>query len=123
MNEYAIWASPLIAIAALVYTVVVNRGTKHEKRFADMAKAIGVVETQLVTAQHGILQRVDKVEDRVTKVEAEIEHMPDKDHAQRLELAISRLEGRFDVLSERIKPIAAISDRIQDAVLEKVTAA
>jgi prefoldin subunit 5 len=66
--------------------------------------------------------RIDALEDRVTRTESDIRHLPDKDKAHDLEKAIGDLRTEVSVLSERMKPIAAIADRVQEAMLEKVRA-
>lgn len=121
ISDFAPYISGIIAAAALIYTIIGNRSKKHEERMDAIVKMVGVVETQVATVRLAIELRVDKLEDRATKAEATIEHLPDLDSAHRLELALSELRGEMRALTERIKPIAAISDRIQDAVLDRVT--
>lgn len=62
--------------------------------------------------------KVERLEDRTSKIEGEIVHLPDKDGAHRMELAIARLEGRLETMDERLKPVAAMAARMQDYVLE-----
>jgi predicted nucleic acid-binding Zn-ribbon protein len=63
-------------------------------------------------------RRLDAAEDRITRVEGEVAHLPDKDTAHRLEMAVARLEGRLETMDERLKPVAAMASRMQDAMLE-----
>lgn len=121
MNEYAVWAGPVIALAALIYTVVASRSKKHGEQIGDIQRSIATVETQLAMLKREADQRVDRLEDRVTKTEAEIAHLPNKDATHHLELTMAEMRGELRTLAERIKPIAAISDRIQEAMVEKVT--
>jgi hypothetical protein len=64
-------------------------------------------------------KRLDGVDTRVTRIESELEHLPDKDTAHRMEMAIARLEGRLEVMDERLKPVAAMASRMQDAMIEE----
>lgn len=63
-------------------------------------------------------QRVDAHELRLGRVESELQHLPDKDTAHRLEMAVARLEGRLETMDERLKPVAAIASRMQDVLIE-----
>lgn len=57
--------------------------------------------------------------DRITRLENEIAHLPGRDTSHRLELAIQQLNGRLDTLDERLKPVASISERMQEVLLEQ----
>lgn len=103
MTELLPWLSPIFAAAAIIISLVGNRSKAHGDRLA------------------AIERRADVLEDRATKVESDMDHLPDKDVTHRLELTIGELRGEMRALTERIKPISAIADRIQDAVLDKVT--
>ncbi|WP_048646588.1 DUF2730 family protein [Nitratireductor soli] len=88
--------------------------------FAALAISIGTSVTTFLTsgAKHNAetLAHHDK---RLQAVESKIEHMPDSGSAHRLELAIERLNGRIETLDERLKPVAAISERMQELLLEQ----
>ncbi|MGD9769474.1 MAG: DUF2730 family protein [Pseudolabrys sp.] len=92
-------------------------GTVEFKRLAD-AIAIKADTATVATA----LARIDALEDRVTRTESDMRHMPDKDSTHRLEITISELRAEVGRLSERMQPIAAVANRIQEAMLEKVRA-
>lgn len=62
--------------------------------------------------------KVEVLEDRVSKAEGELSHLPDKDTAHRMEMAIARLEGRLETMDERLKPVAAMATRMQDYLIE-----
>lgn len=62
---------------------------------------------------------MDKVEDRTTTIEGDIRHMPSASQAQRLEIALSEVRGDLAVLNERLGPIGAISERLQEFLLEE----
>lgn len=121
MNEYAVWAGPIIALASIIYTIVVNRSKKHEEKFGSISRSIGTIETQVATLDRDITGRVDRVEDRVTRVESEMEHLPDKDVTHRLEIALTKMNGEMAAMKESIKPISAMAARIQEAIIEKVS--
>lgn len=121
VNEFAVWAGPLIALATLAYAIITNRSKTHSQQIGTIQQAIATVERQVVETKSQVNVRVDGVEDRVVKIEATMAHLPSKEATHHLELSLTEMRGELRTLAERIKPIAAISDRIQDAVLDKVT--
>lgn len=56
---------------------------------------------------------------RIQSVEAELKHLPDRETAHRLDLALAQISGRLDTLDERLNPIAATSRRLQEFLLEQ----
>jgi hypothetical protein len=120
MQEIAIWASLVIATASLAFSVYNARS----KRFHLLEVRLGAVEL-LANLKVGTTEllsldaRVDLLEDRATRLEGCFEHLPDKDVTHRLELSIQNLRSELSVLSERMKPIGAIADRVQEVMLEK----
>lgn len=67
-----------------------------------------------------VAAKVDLAEDRIVKLEADMAHLPDKDVTHRLEMALSDMKSEVGKLTERMKPIAAMADRIQEAMVDKV---
>lgn len=64
----------------------------------------------------------DQVADHATRlghVEETLEHLPDRDSLHRMQVSLTELNGRIEVLTERLKPVAAISDRLQDYLIEQ----
>lgn len=108
------WVSLLLGIVSLataVWAIISKPGAKAQADVADLSKKID----QSVGIQNA---KIDKVEDRVVRLEADIEHLPDRDMTHRLEMAIARLDGRMETMDARLEPIAAISRRLQDLVME-----
>jgi len=89
-----------LALGAIVYAWVSREGRE----------AHAEVKTQR--------DKIETLEDRVSKIEGEISHLPDKDTAHRMEIAIARLEGRLEIMDERLKPVAAMATRMQDYLME-----
>lgn len=110
------WGSFVVAFLALAYTINSARSKVSQDQLNKKASAddVAVMHTRLEV----IATRLDGVEDRVTRAEGELEHMPDRDTTHRLEMAIARLEGRMETMDERLKPIAAVSLRLQDMAME-----
>lgn len=62
---------------------------------------------------------VTKIEKRLQTVEDEMKHLPDRDSQHRVELALAQMNGRFEALDERLKPIASTSQRLSEFLLEQ----
>ena len=56
---------------------------------------------------------------RVQTVEGEMKHMPDRDMAHRLELAVEKMSGRLDTMAETLKPIRSTSERMNELLVEQ----
>ena len=55
---------------------------------------------------------------RIQAVEGEIKHLPDRETTHRMELAMSEINGKLNVMAERLKPIEAIGERLQETLME-----
>ncbi|WP_246721468.1 Clp protease [Rhizobium leguminosarum] len=94
-----------------------------EKQLADrIAKVDGETE-----ANEKKLTEHDR---RIQAIESEIKHMPDRETTHRIEMTMTTimgrldaqdavLAGRFEALDERLKPIQAIGERLQDVLVEQ----
>lgn len=67
-------------------------------------------------------KRVDGHDRANQTFEETLKHLPDQETAHRLELIMTRLGGRLDTLDERLKPVDAISQRLQEFLLDQVKA-
>jgi predicted nuclease with TOPRIM domain len=88
--------------------LIAKMGELIEKLKEDSAKELQQMDGKLTT-----------LEGKVQLLDGEIRHLPDRDAAHRLELAVERLNGRIETLDERLKPVAAISDRMQEILIEQ----
>jgi len=57
---------------------------------------------------------------RVQSVESELRHLPDRETTHRLELALEKVNGRLSSMDARLEPVAAISERLQELLLQQV---
>jgi hypothetical protein len=118
--DIAPWAAVLLSVIALVRSEFSGRSKKIEERFVSVEEW---VESKASKDQVGVLAgKLDIVEDKVTVVQNDLKHLPDKETTHRLELSIGEMRTEMRGLTERVKPISAIADRIQDAIMEKVMA-
>lgn len=120
---WIVGANTVINFATTVYTLLSARATRALKAAEDLS-------TRLSATADAVSERFQKAESRLLRVEADIQHLPSREQAHDLQIAIERLAGRMetlderltgrmDTLDERIKPIAATSARIQNFLMEQ----
>lgn len=87
---------------------------------------IAHVRTMMSQGEKKLEERMTKVEAkliehdrRVQTIENEMKHLPDRDSQHRMELQLSDMNGKFTALEERLKPIAAVSIRLQEFMLDQ----
>ena len=124
LSVLAPWVSIAISIATLIYVRRHNSSTEVSSRIAAIeGKVDAIAEGKAGKGTVDVLlKKVDVVEDKVTVIENEMKHLPDKDATHRLEIALGEMRTEMRGLSEKVKPISAMADRIQEAILEKVVA-
>ncbi|CDZ61423.1 Kinesin protein [Neorhizobium galegae bv. orientalis] len=95
------------------------------------------VRTMLSAGEKKLDERVTKAETklvdhdrRIQAIESDMKHLPDRETTHRIEMTMSEimrrlevqdatLSGRFEAMDERLKPIQAIGERLQDALIEQ----
>lgn len=111
LNQIAPWVAIIIALAAFLRPIISDRSKDIDRKLDQKADNAAVTDLAKKTEGH---------EMRVTRLEAEIAHLPDHSTVTSLERMVGSLGKEVAVLSERIKPIAAISDQLQDVLLTRV---
>ncbi len=100
--DLAPWVAIAVSIGALLRSQFSGRSKEVDQR-------IGIVIADLSLAK-----------DKITRIEGELKHLPDKDSTHRLEIALGKMEAELGKLAAQVKPIAHMADRMQEAMLEKV---
>ncbi|MHC2481325.1 DUF2730 family protein [Rhizobium leguminosarum] len=95
------------------------------------------VKTMMSAGEKKLDERVTKAESklvehdrRIQTLENEVKHLPDRDTTHRIEMTMTQimgrldaqdaaLAGRFSAMDERLKPIQAIGERLQDVLIEQ----
>ena len=116
MLENPGWWAVAVSLLALVYTIVSNRSNKTAAKLLVLEAT--VADKADASACTFLAEKVDRLEDRATRIEKDMEHLPDKDATNKLNVALARIEGEMSTLSERIKPIAAMSARLQEKLID-----
>lgn len=109
MESFLPWFGPLIAAIALVHSLYSHYASAASKK-------LHATERKITAAN----ERVTGIENRVVKIENDLQHMPDKDSTHRLEMSMADMNTELRVLAERIKPVAAVSERLQELLMERV---
>lgn len=103
-SDLVVWVSGLTAITAFGTTLwnILTSGARANSK---------------VIAEHS--KEIDQLTRRVDHLEDAAEHAPSADGLHRLELAITRLDGELNTFNERLKPVAAIVDRMQELMIRE----
>lgn len=64
-------------------------------------------------------KKVEAVEDRVSRIEGQLEHLPDREVTHRLEIGLTEIRGELAAMNEKFKPVAATMTRVQDFLMER----
>ncbi len=67
---------------------------------------------------NGLRERIDQSERAIEAVKSELRHMPDRELTHRMEMSLGSMRGEIAVLAEQLKPVAAISQRLQEYLLD-----
>lgn len=108
LQALAPWAAFLLSAFALWRSGRKDRSEADEQKFKDLATRIGTVSG-----------KVELVEDRIAAVEGELRHLPDKDATHRIELALSDMKAEMRGLSEGVKPLKAMVERVHEGLVEQ----
>lgn len=118
MNDMVPWIGIAISLATLAYTILSSRSKANFSRVREIERKLN--DKADGVSQAALAGKVDIVEDRVTRVETDMKHLPGKDIAHKLEVSLTELSGRVEMLTERLVPVTAMASRIQEALIERV---
>lgn len=104
--------STALAIGAIVYTWLTRSGKEAGEKVTKL-------ETKLDNAIADRDRKIDAAEDRISRIEGELKGVPDRDSVHKMQLEMVAMRGSVDVLNERLIPLAAISGRLQEFLLEQ----
>jgi hypothetical protein len=125
LSAFAVWNS----FASNRSKVIDEKLEKSDQKIEKFEKATDAryeslktwIEGKASKDHVGVLdEKVDIVEGKVAVLENDMKHLPDKETTHRLELSIGEMRSEMRGLTEKMKPIAAMADRVQEAVMEKV---
>lgn len=62
-------------------------------------------------------KRMASAEERIHALEITVKGLPAKDDMHELQLQMARMNGHIETLTERLKPIGAMTERMQELLL------
>ncbi|MBN8533854.1 MAG: DUF2730 family protein [Rhizobiales bacterium] len=114
-NQWINAINGLIAVGAFLFAWLTRSGKEAKAQ-------VEVVDQRLSAVAKDLGAKIDAVEDRVSRVEGELSGVPDRESVHKMQLELERMRGTIDVLNERLVPLAAISGRLQEFLLEQAKA-
>lgn len=102
ISPFMVWVvalSQLLSLGMAVYTLLQSRSKKNEERLEAQAAQIALHDQ------------------RLGRVEHTIKDIPSQRDFHELETKMERLSGALQVMAERMRPLEAISERLQEWLL------
>jgi len=99
-----VWAAAittLLNLANMLWTIFSGPARKLSMQLEDAKARVGQLEHDL----HRLRDRLDQ--------------MPNSAAMHHLELSLARMEGNINILSERLIPVAAIAEKMQELMLHQ----
>ena len=112
LQSYLALASLLISVGGTIYAWLTRSGREAVER-------VSTLEGRIDLAVKERDRKIDALEDRVSRIEGELKGVPDRESVHRMQLEMERMRGTIEVLNERLIPLAAISGRLQEFLLEQ----
>ncbi len=94
------------AIGSTFYTWSQAKNKAGAEALKDLDAKVGLVRGELAA-----------MTTRVSKIEGELTHMPDKDTVHRLELSLKDMQARIDAQGETVKAVANTMRRVEEFLL------
>lgn len=66
-----------------------------------------------------VRRELDEFEHRLMAVEATVQALPSREDIHNLTVSMTRMEGHIDRLDERLKPVSAMMERIQELLIQR----
>lgn len=105
-------ANTVLVLGAIVYAWLTRSGKEAVEK-------VVALDERLAEAIRERDRKIDLVEDRIARVEGELKGVPDRESVHRMQIEMERMRGTIEVLNERLVPLAAISGRLQEFLLEQ----
>lgn len=106
-----VWAAGLMTLANLanmLWSIFSGPTRKLSARLAELDARLAEVE-----------RRVERHSNQITGLSQQVNSMPGHSALHQMELSITRMEGNISILSERLIPVAAIAEKMQEMMLQQ----
>jgi len=111
----------LISLGTILFVWLTRSGKEAGEK-------VGKIEVKVEEAIKERDRKIDVLEDRVSRVEGELKGLPNRDQMHDMQLEMERLrgsinqlsaefKGSIEILTERLKPVQAMANRTQEALL------
>ena len=113
LGPLIVWAaaiSTLLSLGTAVWTMMSSPARRNDARLVDLALKLDTIAQAQAT-------RAEIAERRLQRLEDQMAERPNREMMHRLELSLERMEGHIGMLDERLKPVAAIAERMQEVML------
>jgi hypothetical protein len=91
---------------------------KHDDENHTLRQSIDLLRRETAAEVAKVEDKVDALAARIMSIEGDMRHLPDREVTHRLEVAMAKLDGRIETLDERLKPVAAIGERMQELLID-----
>lgn len=115
IGPLVIWAagiSTLLSLGTTIWTMLTSGARKNDTRIAETAAGLAQLE-RATTAKLGEIDR------HLQRHDDQFGQMPSIEMMHRLELSLTRLDGHIGKIDERLKPVTAIAERMQELMIEQ----
>jgi len=134
LMPWLVAANTIIALATALYAGLTSGAKQTAAALvthkAETAESLEELEREIRLSGEATVSRFNLQEMKIGIMEETLKHLPDRDQAHRLELAIEKLTGRMEAMDERVagqmktldaslKPVSAIGLRLQEFLLEQ----
>lgn len=104
INPLVVWASAigtLLAVGTTIWNLITSGSSANAKAVSELVK------------------RVETLERTCERQAERIAVMPNQEMMHRLDVQLVKMDGELGRINERLKPVAAIAERMQELMLEQ----
>lgn len=103
----------------LVWTVATTAGGVIFAAFWWIYRRLVHHDSEMAGIRTDTEKRFGAVEAKVERVTDALDHLPDRESTHRLELSMETMRGEMRVIAEQLKPVSAISSRLQEMMMQE----
>lgn len=105
-------------VLSLVVAGLVALGALYFRRRSEGASDEPPDLTDIDAGVTRLSGRLNQVESRLERLEADVEHLPTREEFHKMEIAMTRLDGRMETIDQRTSATGRAVGRIEDFLLK-----
>jgi len=119
-GNFAQIGSLIFTIITFIYMIIVSRSKASDLRVTSLEKANGDQDAKIASIETRIQvlptleQSKTHQEAKMARMETELKALPRTDQMHGMEMLLAEMQGELKVVVERIKPIGATMERLQE---------